>query len=373
MKGSWRLLLAFALALLPMVGARSHTLSVAHVDVVVAADGSGPEVEIDLAVRDLALALPLDANGDERVTWHELQEMREPLYELVANGLSLDVGSHACVLHPQLLASRQYDDGGYATVVLRAECEAGTNLTLRYGLLFDVDPQHRALVTFRNGSHSGTAIASATARNIDIGPQPVRRGNIFLQFLREGIHHILAGYDHLAFLLCLLLPAALVREGDRWVPVPAARPAFHHVLGIVTAFTVAHSITLSLAALGWVTPASRWVEATIAASVLLAALNNLWPRVTRRIWLAGFGFGLVHGFGFAGALSELGLPTGARLASLLGFNLGVEIGQVGMVAALLPLLLGMRRRRWYAALVLPLLSLAIACLAAYWCWLRLRG
>ncbi|MEO6382936.1 MAG: HupE/UreJ family protein, partial [Thermomonas sp.] len=319
------LLLAGVLVALPVI---AHTLSVSHVDVLVPADGSAPQIELDLAIRDLALSLPLDANHDERVTWDELQGIREPLYAMVKSDLVVSSGSTPCTLQPTLLATRQYDDGAYATVVLSANCPSTIDLKVHYGLLFDVDPQHRALVTFHSGGKDGTGIASADARDIAIGSEQASARNPFLQFLREGIHHILIGYDHLAFLLSLLLPAALLWRNRQWQPSPGVRHSLGHVLGIVTAFTLAHSITLTLAALGWVSPASRWVEAAIAASVLLAALNNIWPMVTRRVWLVGFGFGLVHGFGFAGALSELGLPTGARLASLVGFNLGVEIGQM---------------------------------------------
>lgn len=351
----------------------AHTLSVSHLDIVVPPDGSAPQIELDLAIRDLALSLPLDANHDERVTWDELQAIKEPLYAMVKSGLVVSSGSTPCTLQPTLLATRQYDDGAYATVALRAQCISTKNLKVRYALLFDVDPQHRALVTFHNDGKLGTGIASTDTRDIEIGAVQASNSNPFLQFLREGIHHILIGYDHLAFLLSLLLPAALLWRDRQWQPSPGVRHSLGHVLGIVTAFTLAHSITLSLAALGWITPASRWVEAAIAASVLLAALNNVWPVVTRRVWLVGFGFGLVHGFGFAGALSELGLPTGARLASLVGFNLGVEIGQMAVVALVLPILLLVRRQRWYARIAMPLLSLAIAALASWWLYVRLRG
>jgi hypothetical protein len=122
-----------------------------------------------------------------------------------------------------------------------------------------------------------------------------------------------------------------------------------------------------------VTPASKWVEAAIAASVVLAALNNVRPLVTRRLWLVGFVFGLIHGFGFAGALGELGLPNRARLSALFGFNVGVELGQIAVVAAALPVLVAVRDKRWYAKAVMPLLSLAIAGLAAFWLWERLAG
>lgn len=195
----------------------------------------------------------------------------------------------------------------------------------------------------------------------------------FATFLREGVHHILIGYDHLAFLLSLLLTAPLVMRKGRWRRAPSFRASFVHVLGIVTAFTVAHSVTLGLAALGWVTPSSRWVEAAIAASVLLAALNNLRPVLVRRLWVAGFLFGLVHGFGFAGVLQEVGLPEDARLVALLGFNLGVELGQVAVVALVLPVLFLLGRKPWYPRIAMPLASLAIAALAVYWLAQRVGG
>lgn len=126
-------------------------------------------------------------------------------------------------------------------------------------------------------------------------------------------------------------------------------------------------------ALGWVVPASRWIEPVIAAGVLLAALNNVWPWVTGRLWAMSFGFGLIHGFGFAGALSELGLPQTGRLLSLFGFNLGVEFGQLAVVCLVLPLLFLLRGKRWYSHRAMPLLSLGIAMVATGWLWQRLIG
>lgn len=361
----WLLLLCFVLS-----PAQAHTVSVSHLDIAVPAADGDLQLELDLAIRDLALSLPLDANRDEQVTWAELQAIREPLDRWVLSGLSLSAGPSACTLRPTGLGTRRYGDGAHATVTLTARCPSRQGLKVHYGLLFAVDPQHRALITLRSASTVNTAIARADATDVAIGPASSRP---FLDFLREGVHHILIGYDHLAFLLSLLLPAALVRAHRQWQPAPKLKSSALHILGVVTAFTAAHSITLSLAALGWVAPASRWVEAAIAASVLAAALNNLYPLVTRRIWVMAFGFGLVHGFGFAGALGELGLPTGARLQALLGFNLGVELGQVAVVAVALPVLFAMRRKRWYANLVLPTASLAIAGLAAWWLYARLAG
>lgn len=359
--------LLFTLLVWPV---QAHNLSVAHLDITMPAGASDTRIELDLAIRDLALSLPLDANRDEQVTWGELRQIREPLQRWVLSGLSLSSDAGACTLRPRGIATRRYDDGAYATVLLDARCPSTNGLRMRYGLLFERDPQHRALVTLRQGAAVNTAIARSDARDVVLG---ATRRLSFSGFLREGVHHILIGYDHLAFLLSLLLPAALVRLRGEWRPATDWRGALMPMLGIVTAFTLAHSITLGLAALGWVTPASRWVEAAIAASVLLAALNNVRPLVTRRLWAVGFGFGLVHGFGFAGALGELGLPPDTRLLALLGFNLGVEIGQLAVVCATLPLLFVLRRRRWYHHAAMPLLSLGIGATALFWLWQRLSG
>jgi hypothetical protein len=148
--------------------------------------------------------------------------------------------------------------------------------------------------------------------------------------------------------------------------VESLRGAVIEVLKIVTAFTVAHSITLSLAALGVVTLPSRLVESVIAASVVLAALNNLRGTVHGRRWVMAFVFGLVHGFGFASVLADLGLPQGALALALVGFNAGVELGQLAIVAVFLPIAFALRGTRFYSVGVLKGGSLLVAALAAWW-------
>jgi hypothetical protein len=188
----------------------------------------------------------------------------------------------------------------------------------------------------------------------------------FLSYGREGVWHIWIGYDHILFLVSLLLPAVLLRERHRWLPVARFPDAFWDVFKIVTSFTVAHSITLSLAALGVIALPSRLVESAIAASVLLAALNNLLPVVGGRRWAVAFGFGLIHGFGFASVLAELGLPRAALVPALVGFNLGVEAGQLGIVAAFLPFAYALRASWFYRRVVLAGGSAAIASVATVW-------
>ncbi|WP_395405408.1 HupE/UreJ family protein [Pseudoduganella sp. UC29_106] len=188
----------------------------------------------------------------------------------------------------------------------------------------------------------------------------------FAAYVRHGVWHIWIGFDHILFLISLLLPAVLVRRDRQWHEAPAFRGAAMDVLKIVSAFTLAHSVTLSLAALHVMSLPSRWVESAIAASVAVAALNNIVPVVRGKRWLAAFVFGLVHGFGFASVLADLGLPRDALALALVGFNVGVEIGQIAIVAAFLPLAYAVRGTWLYRRVMLVGGSCAIALLAALW-------
>jgi hypothetical protein len=184
--------------------------------------------------------------------------------------------------------------------------------------------------------------------------------------MKEGMIHIWTGYDHVLFLFALLLPSVLRREKNSWVAVRELRPALVDVLRVVTAFTVAHSITLSLAALDVVTLPSRIVESVIAASVVAAAANNLYPVLRHDRWMAAFVLGLMHGFGFSSTLKDLDLPRSNLLLTLFGFNLGVEVGQIAIVLTFVPVAFLARRTTGYRRLALVGGSMAILAVAAIW-------
>jgi hypothetical protein len=251
--------------------------------------------------------------------------------------------------------------------MLDGACPAeAPTLDLRYRLLFDIDPQHRGLVRFVERTHEHSMIMSADRPQQTVGGETGGALSQLATYAREGVWHIWLGFDHVLFLLSLLLPAVLVRRDAAWQSASSFRQAFVDVAKVVTAFTVAHSITLSLAALEVVALPSRWVESAIALSVVLAALNNVRPVVREARWIAAFVFGLVHGFGFAGALQDLGLPRGALALSLFGFNAGVEVGQIALVALFLPLAYAMRGTVVYRRVGLVAGSGAIAAVAAVW-------
>jgi hypothetical protein len=267
------------------------------------------------------------------------------------------------------MALDRHSDGTYAVLSLAAKCDSlQGDLTVGYRLLFDVDPSHRGLVQWlAPGTETAQALVFATdSATQKLALQAPGAWETLRQYVVEGVWHIWIGFDHILFLLALLLPSVLVRRNGRWEGAPSLRGAVVEVLKVVTAFTLAHSITLSLAALGVVSLPSRLVESVIAASVVLAALNNLRSTVKGRLWVMAFVFGLIHGFGFASVLADLGLPQGALVLALVGFNVGVELGQLAIVAVFLPLAFWLRGTAFYRTGVLQGGSLLVALLALWW-------
>jgi hypothetical protein len=322
----------------------------------------------DIALRDLDFAIGLDINGDGAITWGELRARGAEVTDYALSRLSVSSGSTTCQLLPA--GNMQVDnhtDGAYAILRFNAECSSmSTSVGVTYGLLFDIDPQHRGLLRLNYGDHTESAIFSPENNTLHFAAAATSRMHQFVTFVHEGIWHIWIGYDHILFLLSLLLPAVLRRQLSTWQPKNSFRIVLVDVVKVVTAFTVAHSITLSLAALNIVNLPSRWVESGIATSVVLAALNNLYPIVDERRWLMGFIFGLIHGLGFASVLRDLGLPSGSLLLTLFGFNFGVEIGQLAIVSAFLPVAYVLRATQFYQQLAVRLGSLAIALLGSAW-------
>lgn len=181
-----------------------------------------------------------------------------------------------------------------------------------------------------------------------------------------GMEHIFIGTDHILFILVLLLPAVMLFSvSGSWAPVPTFGAGLWRVIKIATAFTIAHSITLTLGGLEIVEFPSKLIETVIALSIIAAAAHNLRPIFANREAYIAFAFGIFHGFGFAGLLSDLGIGRGQRVLSLLGFNIGVEIGQAFIIVLLFPALFLLSRTVFYP-FVLRIGSIVLAVIAAIW-------
>jgi hypothetical protein len=320
----------------------------------------------DIALRDLDFAIGLDSNQDNTITWGEVKAKHGEIaaYALSRLTLASTEGQCAPVVRERLIDN--HSDGAYAVLRFAATCpSAPASLEVGYRLFFDIDPQHRGLVAATAGGITRTFVAGPDAASTSVDFHADSNLDLFFTFVAHGAHHIWIGYDHILFLLTLLLGTVLTRRDGAWVPVDTFGSALVTAVKVVTAFTASHSLTLALAAFGVLRIPAALTESVIAATITLAAINNVLPVVTRKLWLVALVFGLIHGVGFANVLAELELPSTGLLTALLAFNLGVEFGQLAIVVAVLPLLMLAGRRAAYGR-IMPVVSLAIAAIGVAW-------
>ena len=354
--------LAYPLMIILMSGwatvTQAHKPSDSYLTVRQPDQGPTLEGQWDIALRDLQHAVGLDANGDGVITWGELklrqqQVMHYALSRLTVEGIARG-DRDRCPLVPGALLFDEHVDGGYAVLRFIVQCPfRPAQLAVHYALLFDLDPNHRGLLDVRAADTSQAFVLAAQNLTATFNLGSPDRLAQFRAFVDEGIWHIWKGYDHILFLLTLLLPAVVIFQGGRWQPRLSLRDALIDVLKVVTAFTLAHSLTLTLAVNGLVNLPSRWVESGIALTVLLGALNNLYPLVRERRWVVAFAFGLIHGLGFASVLADLGLRSWNLAVALVGFNAGVEVGQLAIVLVFIPVAFGARATRFYRRHLCP--------------------
>lgn len=338
-------------------------------------------LQLSLALKDVDAALDLlDADGNRQLTWGEIKQATPAVAAWVGQGIRWQCGDAALAPAWRFEALEQRTDGRYLRMAAALDCGATQALALDYRLMQGIDPTHRLLVSGQLGGQPlaavlapdgrsrtdlravGGSTATTEAATARSGPATL------LHFVSEGVHHILEGYDHLAFLLALLLPITLLRRQGAAQATAAAGPwgGLKALLLTVTSFTLGHSVTLVLAGLGWVTVSGNWVEPAIAISIGVSALLNLFPVKGLRSDLLALCFGLVHGLGFSGALVEAGVSGGLLVWALAGFNLGVEAGQLMVVAVWCGVSLLLARWSGYRTVVVKGGSVALIVLSLYW-------
>lgn len=321
----------------------------------------------DIALRDLDFALALDADGDGELTWGEVRDARARIFDYAFARLRLQADSASCAITPKDLLIDTHSDGTYAVLRFNAQCaQAAETLSIDYQLLFELDAQHRGLVRLTSNGAAQSAVFAPDTRTQKLSLATAIPFSGFGSYVELGIEHIVSGIDHLLFLFALLLPAVLRRVDNTWHSVERLPPALIDITKVVTAFTLAHSLTMALAVFGVVQLPSILVESAIAISIIVAALNNVWPMFSERRWTLAFAFGLMHGFGFSGALTDLGLAREQLASALLGFNLGVELAQLGFIALVVPTVFALRRRVPYVRTVLAPGSALIALMGSVW-------
>jgi hypothetical protein len=349
-------LLALSIARL----AAAHGLGTSDLRLEVA--GASVVGQWEIQPRDARIALGLDPRDDDTID--DLGGREAMLGAYLLRHLSVEGDEQACSV---AFAGPMTIERDHLVFHVASRCPREfSRLAIGCNLLFDLDSKHRAYFSVNDARVTHVGVFRADKRSVTLEINQFHAGAAFLEFLRDGVAHIWTGWDHILFLLALLLPAPLLRAGTDWSPRAGIGPATKEIVKVVTAFTVAHSLTLCLGFFGVLNVPSRWVEVGIALSVFAAAWNNLRPFLPGRAWAMALVFGLVHGLGFAGALGNLSLPLHARTLALLSFNLGVEVGQLAIVALALPVLYAASRRRAYPRFVMGAGSLAIAWLAVIW-------
>lgn len=323
---------------------------------------------LELALRDLDYAISLDTNNDHSLTWGEVRTQQTVLFGYALDRVHLRNAGSDCPVSPGQVLIDHHADEAYWVLRFNANCVTTvSSLQVDYHLLFDLDPQHRGLASLELGDSVQNAVFSPQQAQQTFTAGGNSRIQQFREFLFDGIHHLTTGYDHMLFLFCLLIVVVVKRDrAGHWLPVPRFGQALGDTLKLVTAFTVAHSLTLGLATTGLISLPSRWVEVAIATSVLAVALNNLAPIFRGRGWWVALFLGLIHGFGFATVLQGLGNNGHGWLLSLIAFNLGVEIGQLMVVAAVLPLLYLLRGWLLYPGVVIRSGSVIASVIATTW-------
>lgn len=357
------------LVLVLVLGARAgwaHKASDAYLTLAPVAGAA--RLQLSLALKDIDAALDtLDADGDRVLPWSEVRAAMPAIVQWAGAGVQVHCEGRAAAVAWSFESLEERSDGNYLRLAAQVPCADGARLALDYRLLEGIDPTHRLLVHGKwNGAPVADVIAPQVHRGVVVGGQAAGEAGwqALGRFFGEGVHHILTGYDHLAFLLTLLLPIVLRRTSA------AAGPATGRGLGAlvltVTGFTVGHSATLVLASLGWISASPAWVEPAIAITIAISAALNLLPRVPVRGDVLALGFGLVHGLGFSGVMAEAGIQGPLLVWALAGFNLGVEAGQLGCVLAWCVVHLALVRWRRYEQIVVRGGSVALLLLALLW-------
>ena len=343
------------------------------------------EGEFQIRTEDLNTALGLNLSKD--LTLEDLGPYLGTIRAYILQRVKFSAGQENYTIKFTESELHPLKIGTFAKFLFQLEGvkEVPDYLNIDYNILFDKNRNHRGIIIQNYNWEAGIInneglISLILTPNNNRQELPLKEGSIlngFWAMIKLGIWHIWIGLDHILFLLALILPSVVRRkttEGEKltllqaiqnWKAVDKFKPAFFYILKIITFFTIAHSITLALAALNIINLPSRLVESIIALSIALAAAHNIYPIFKAKEWVIAFVFGLFHGFGFASVLAEKGLSGEYMVLSLLGFNVGVEIGQVLIICMIFPVLFLLRRWKIYPQL-LVYGSILLILISFYW-------
>jgi HupE / UreJ protein len=347
-----RLLCTFVLALCAPLMASAHETTRSYLTLT--RDEASLDLTLRLAFRDVDVAVWLDENLDGRITWAETEPRLPDVTAYALAALTFDAGG-ACTLTQTGADVLVVGGIDYLALRLTGTCpDATAPLNVASRLFANLDPDHRLFLTTMEAGLSTTSVLGPQQTGITIAASTSGPLATFAAYVRAGIEHLAGGADHIVFLLVLMLPAIAVTGSPRRAAIG--------VLMAATGFTIAHALTLTAATLEILRPRSDVIEILIAASIIVTAADNIRPFLPApRAVVAAF-FGLIHGFGFATVLGGLSLSSGTLAVALLGFNIGIELAQIGVILVTIPALYMLRGGR---VLVWTGSSAAIA-VGLYW-------
>jgi hypothetical protein len=374
-----RLVAVFLFAMLTCslaFSASAHSSNEAYVYLDVGTDSLDGLLEFRLA--DLDTLFHFDQDTDGEATPAEFVANQAEIYAFASQQLAFEVGGAAVAIQIESHSFLPTGMGTFVTMNFTTDWHAALPdaINVRFvGETVAGSGIERALLIMRNNAKTGlVGNVAIPALIFDPGVHVLELSltgesllSRFWLFLTSGMKHIFSGYDHIAFVIALLLPSVLVRaKFGSAKPVQGLRQGLTTMLKVVTVFTVAHSITLSLAALDLLTYWAEMIELLIAVSIFIVAMQNIFGRTANWVYLVVFGLGLLHGLGFASVLAPYGSYQSELWLSLLGFNLGVEVGQALIVLALFPVLFVLRKWSHYALVINAGGSVVLALIALYW-------
>lgn len=326
------------------------------------------EIETD----NFAKVINLDDNNNTIVSWQELRSHESEIGDYLLEHLRLIEGKKAIVLHRGHLELFRRDDQTYLRLRMKSDMiETSEPIRLEYDLFFDIDPLQRLYMSVKEGNKKAQIVLLPKKRTLVLEAENLTLWQQFVTFFVDGIWHIWSGFDHLLFLLMLILPTMVFKGAEGYERVQSKKGLLWNILGIVTLFSIAHSLTLGLAFMDYARINVKFVESMILLSIIITALFNIFSIVPKKLYVLVFIFGLLHGFGFANALSAVDLDELHVLLTLLGFNLGIEVGQIVLVAISIPLLYSLAGYAIYEKVIIKSISTITIVMALYWLTLLL--
>lgn len=321
--------------------------------------------ELLLKPEDIGRAAGLDIDNNGSLTWGEVNRHHSLANSYIQSNVIISDNGQRCALSTAPPSIKNISAESLLAYPLKITCAKLNELTVQYtGIVADF-PTHKLLTSITLNDFNGVYVLDSERTSITVSPLNNDWLTQFGEIVYQGIWHIFIGLDHILFLVATLLTVNLRRNNNRWERAASKARIFKNTVILVSTFTFAHSITLTATALNFITLDSRVVELGIALSVAITALNNMFPFIMRLGFIT-FGFGLLHGMGFASVFGDLNAQSGSLVMNVLAFNLGVEIGQLAIVSLLLPLLLALRNVKVYAKAIMPIASSIIALIALNW-------